>query len=78
MSMRLNIVRPEAALFALVFSAYGYFYQGGGWNPNSRFDLIRSMVERHTFAIDGYHQNTGDKSCRAPRGRCENNALLPG
>ena len=33
--MRTMLSRPEAALFVLVFSAYAYFYQAGGWNQNS-------------------------------------------
>jgi hypothetical protein len=51
---------PAAALFALAFCAYAYFYQAGGWNQNVRFDLVRSLVERGTASIDGYHHNTGD------------------
>jgi hypothetical protein len=56
--------RPEAALFALVFGAYAYFYQAGGWNQNSRFDLTRAIVEQGTIAIDAFHENTGDKAER--------------
>lgn len=52
--------RPEAALFALALGAYAYFYQAGGWNQNSRFDLVRAIVERGTSSIEGYHHNTGD------------------
>ncbi len=52
--------RPEVALFAIVFGAYAYFYQGGGWNENTRFDLTRALVEQHTARIDAYHHNTGD------------------
>jgi hypothetical protein len=39
-----------------------YFYEGGGWNQNSRFDLLRAIVERHTLTIDAYHENTQDKA----------------
>jgi hypothetical protein len=39
-----------------------YFYEGGGWNQNSRFDLLRAIVERHTLQIDAYHENTQDKA----------------
>lgn len=39
-----------------------YFYEGGGWNQNSRFDLLRAILERHTLQIDAYHQNTQDKA----------------
>ena len=44
------------------FVAYAYFYPGGGWNQNTRFDLIRAIVERRTLSIDAYQLNTGDKS----------------
>jgi len=63
--------RPEAALFALVFVAYAYFYQAGGWNQNSRFDLTRAIVEHRTSVIDRYYRNTGDLACRGPHGRCK-------
>jgi hypothetical protein len=63
--------RPEAALFALVLGAYSYFYQAGGWNQNSRFDLTRAIVEQRTLILDSYAYNTGDLSCRGPLGRCE-------
>lgn len=46
----------------LTFISYAYFYQGGGWNPNSRFDLVRAIIERHTLSIDAYQENTGDKA----------------
>lgn len=62
--------RPEVALFILFLGVYGYFYQAGGWNQNVRFDLTRSIVEEHTSAIDSYYRNTGDLSCRGPKGRC--------
>ncbi|HTT21122.1 MAG TPA: hypothetical protein VMG82_19480 [Candidatus Sulfotelmatobacter sp.] len=44
------------------FFSFLYFYEGGGWNQNSRFDLLRAIVERHTFQIDAYHENTQDKA----------------
>ena len=42
------------------FLSFIYFYEGGGWSQNSRFDLLRAMVEKHTLQIDAYHENTGD------------------
>jgi hypothetical protein len=39
---------------------YAYFFQGGGWNQNSHFDTVRSIVERHAFDITPYAGNTGD------------------
>ena len=47
---------------AMLFVSYAYFFEGGGWNQNSRFDLIRAVVERQTLTIDAYHYNTGDKA----------------
>jgi hypothetical protein len=47
--------------FAL-FLTFAWFYQAGGWNQNSRFDLVRAIVEERTLRIDDYHRNTGDKA----------------
>ncbi|MCH7991488.1 MAG: hypothetical protein IIC35_03645, partial [Gemmatimonadetes bacterium] len=81
--MRRLLARPEAALFALVLAPYVFFYQAGGWNQNSRFDLVRAIVEQQSFEIDSFtcsnphapnvpsHLNTGDVSCRGPNGRCQ-------
>jgi hypothetical protein len=55
--------RKSAILLGLVtFFSFIYFYEGGGWNQNSRFDLLRAIVERHTLQIDAYHENTRDKA----------------
>ena len=54
--------KTAALLGALSFSSFIYFYEGGGWNQNSRFDLLRAIIERHTLTIDAYHQNTQDKA----------------
>ena len=55
--------RQRAAIVAAVlFVSYAYFHSGGGWNQNSRFDLVRAIVEQGTVRIDAYHENTGDKS----------------
>ena len=52
-----------ASLLGLAsFLSFIYFYEGGGWNQNSRFDLLRAIVERHTLQIDDYHENTQDKA----------------
>jgi len=56
-------VRQRALLIGTVLLvSYAYFYQGGGWNQNSRFDLVRAMVEQRTLRIDDYQDNTGDKA----------------
>jgi hypothetical protein len=50
------------ALFFLLFASYAYFYQAGGWNQNSRFDLVRAIANDHTFRIDPYRHATGDEA----------------
>jgi hypothetical protein len=57
-----RVTRRALLISATVFISYAYFYQGGGWNQNSRFDLVRAMVERGTLRIDAYHENTQDKA----------------
>ena len=49
-------------LGAILFLSYGYFYQAGGWNQNSRFALVRAVIERHTVQIDAYQLHTGDRA----------------
>lgn len=39
-------------LAAGLLVGYAYFYQGGDWNQNSRFALVRAIVERGTVQID--------------------------
>jgi hypothetical protein len=46
----------------LSFLSFIYFYEGGGWNQNSRFDLLRAIIEQHTLEIDAYQANTQDKA----------------
>lgn len=58
-----NAARGRVVLLAAtVFLSYAYFYPAGGWNQNSRFDLVRAVLERHSLSIDAYHENTGDKA----------------
>src|SRR5437660_10809843 len=54
--------KSACLLGAVSFMSFLYFYEGGGWNQNSRFDLLRAIVERHTLSIDAYHENTQDKA----------------
>ncbi len=46
--------RTEWLLFACAFAAFAWFHQGGGWNQNSRFALVRAIVERGSFFIDSH------------------------
>ena len=50
------------ALFVAVFVSNAYFVQGSGINQNSRFDLVRAIVEEGRFTIDTYAANTFDRS----------------
>ncbi|HEV8048795.1 MAG TPA: hypothetical protein VGP35_13755 [Terriglobales bacterium] len=49
-------------LFSVIFISYAYFYEGAGWNQNSRLDMVRAIVQQGTFRIDAFHQNTEDKA----------------
>ncbi len=56
------VTRRRAALIgAALLLSYAWFYQGGGWNQNSRFDLVRALVEQRAVHIDAYAGNTGDR-----------------
>src|SRR5947207_13090537 len=45
-----------------LFGLFAYFIPAATWNPVSRFDLTRAIVERRTFAIDDFVDDTGDRS----------------
>ncbi len=47
-------------VFLGLVCSYAYFFQGGGWNPNSRLALTRALAERGTIAIDDYRESTED------------------
>src|ERR1700686_3469053 len=59
---RLSDRQSAVVLGVALLISYAYFYQAGGWNQNSRFDLVRALTEHRTLRIDGYDQNTGDKA----------------
>jgi hypothetical protein len=59
---KLDIRRRALLIGAVIFLSYAYFYQGGGWNQNSRFDMVRAILEQKTLSIDSYHENTQDKA----------------
>ena len=54
--------RIAAVLGVALFVSYAYFYPAGGWNQNSRFAMIRAILERHTLQIDAYQLHTGDRA----------------
>ncbi len=47
---------------AWLFGVFAYFMPGPTWNPVSRFDLTRAIVERHALSIDEIADDTGDKA----------------
>jgi hypothetical protein len=49
-------------LAALVLGCYGYFYQGGGWNQNSRFALILAVAEQGRLDLGQFANCTGDRA----------------
>lgn len=53
------IRRVEWLLFGGTFLAFSYFHQGGGWNQNGRFAMVRSIVENGRFSIDSHLIYTG-------------------
>ena len=59
---RLSDRQAAVVLGLALFASYAYFYQAGGWNQNSRFALVRAILERHTLQIDAYQASTGDKA----------------
>jgi len=44
----------QTMLCIAAFVAFGYFHQGGGWNQNGRFAMVRSIVEEGHFWVDSY------------------------
>src|SRR5258708_38617759 len=58
-------MRERAMLFVLLFVSFAYFYQAGGWNQNSRFDLVRASTNEGTLNIDPFKNSTGDKALHA-------------
>ena len=49
-------------VFLLAFVSTAYFVHGAGANQNTRFDLVRAIVEGHSLRIDAYQANTMDKA----------------
>ncbi|MDA1138942.1 MAG: hypothetical protein O3B01_10200 [Planctomycetota bacterium] len=59
--------RIRRILFIGVFITYAWFFQGGGWNQNARYDQVWRLVEDGTFDINEYFEdptrrNTNDFS----------------
>src|SRR5262249_25345534 len=56
------VTRLRVTLFLLLFASYAYFYQAGGWNQHSRFNLVRAIVNDGSFGVDPYNRSTGDQA----------------
>src|SRR5437870_13833807 len=41
-------------IFIFAFIVFTYFHQGGSWNSNARFAMVRAIVEKGVFPIDSY------------------------
>ena len=63
--------RRLALVGAVLLSAYAWFYQGGGWNQNSRFALTRALVEQGSVRLDatGRYEGREVTGDRVRRGR---------
>ncbi|GEM_PF-558814 len=46
--------RVQWLLFGAALAAFAWFHQGGGWNQNGRFAMVRAMVEEGRFSIDSF------------------------
>ena len=66
--MPANAGRRALLIGLVAFFSFAYFYSGGGYNQNTRFDLVRAVVERGTLQIDAYQENTGDKAINMAAG----------
>src|SRR5271167_4873925 len=56
-----RIRQLEAAIFLIPFVTYAYFYQGADQSVACRFDLMRSMIEKHALWINDFcGYNTAD------------------
>jgi hypothetical protein len=55
-------VKVALTIGIVLFVSYGWFFQGGGWNQNTRLDLVRAVTEHGALRIDAYAANTGDKA----------------
>ncbi len=67
MAISFKKLRIEWLLFAVTFIAFAYFHQGGGWNQNVRFAMVRSIVEEGRFSIDSYLVYSGARSDQKTR-----------
>jgi hypothetical protein len=61
------MTRADLRIFRVTYAAWlfgvvVFFSPPATWNPVSRFNLTRAIVEQHTLSIDAYVSTTGDRS----------------
>jgi hypothetical protein len=59
--------RPDRRAFTIAYAAwlfgiFAFFIPPATWNPVSRFNLTRALVERGSFQVDPYASSTGDRA----------------
>jgi len=59
--MKLEI-KTEIKIFLTFFLIYSFFASWVGWNENSRFFLIRSIVDENRLDIGSFYNQTTDRS----------------
>jgi hypothetical protein len=52
----------RVAYAAWILGVFAYFIPAATWNPVSRFNLTRAIVEHGTIRVDPYVTSTGDRS----------------
>ena len=58
--MTSNKKKQYYLIFFLFFITCGYFFQGGGWNQNTRICLTRAIIHQQSFIIDAYKEDSQD------------------
>ncbi len=59
---RMSDRRMAKVLAAVIALSYAYFFQGGGYNQNTRLDVVYAILHSQTLQIDDVHDNTEDKA----------------
>jgi hypothetical protein len=54
--------KTEIKIFFTFFLVFSYFIQWTSWNEDSRFALVRAIVDEKRFEIDNWYNQTGDRA----------------
>jgi hypothetical protein len=55
-------LNQEVKIFITFFFFFSFFIRWTSWNEESRFALIRAIVDEKRFEIDSFYNQTGDRS----------------